>query len=328
MSNRRKLILALGAGTLVAPFRSHAQQQSKLWRIGVLSALPSGNDQQFEESRQQFRALGYVEGKSITFDYLSSEGNYDRLPALAAELAGRKVDVIFAAGGTPTVLAVKNATRTIPVVFVGVADPVGQGIVASLARPGGNVTGVSSQQTETGVRSLALFKETIPSAKRIVILSNPTNLSLTAVVSNMQAAGKALRLELTIIDVKAPGEFERAFAEIAKNRPAGVVIPIDTMFQNEAGRIIKLAAGAQLPTMGGHSAIPENGGLMSYGANRPDLVRHAVLLVDKILKNAKPGDLPIEQPTKFDLVVNLKAAKTLGINIPNAVMVQATKVIK
>jgi len=328
MSNRRKLILALVAGTLVVPFRSHAQQQSKLWRIGVLSALPSGNDQQFEESRQRFRELGYVEGKTITFDYLSSEGNYDRLPVLAAELAGRKVDVIFAAGGTPTVLAVKNATRTIPVVFVGVADPVGQGIVASLARPGGNVTGVSSQQTETAVRSLALFKETIPSAKRFVILSNPTNLSLAPVLSNMQAAGKALRLELTVIDVKAPGEIERAFAEIAKIRPSGVVIPIDTMFQNEAGRIIKLAAGAQLPTMGGHTAIPENGGLMSYGANRPDLVRHAVILVDKILKNAKPGDLPIEQPTKFDFVVNLKAAKTLGINIPNSVMVQATKVIK
>jgi len=328
MSNRRKLILALGAGTLVAPFRSHAQQPSKLWRIGVLSPLPSGNDQQFEESRQQFRALGYVEGKTIIFDYLSSEGNYDRLPALAAELVRRKVDVIFAAGGTPTVLAVKNATRTIPVVFVGVADPVGQGIVASLARPGGNVTGVSSQQTETGVRSIALFKETIPSARRMVILSNPTNLSLAPVVNNMQAAGKTLRLDITVIDVKAPGEFERAFAEIAKIRPAGVIIPIDTMFQNEAGRIITLAARAQLPTMGGHSAIPENGGLMSYGANRPDLVRHAVLLVDKILKHAKPGDFPIEQPTKFDLVVNLKAAKTLGISIPNSVMVQATRVIE
>ena len=328
MSNRRKLILALGAGTLVAPFRSHAQQQSKLWRIGVLSPLPSSNDPQFEACKQQLRELGYVEGKTISFDYLSSEGNYDRLPALAAELVRRKADVIFAAGGTPTVLAVKKATGTIPVVFVGVADPVGQGIVASLARPGGNVTGVSSQQTETGVRSLALFKETLPSAKRIVILSNPTNLSLAPVVNNMQAAGKALRLELTVVDVKAPAEFEKAFAEIARMRPAGVVVPIDTMFQNEAGRIVTLASSAQLPTMGGHTAIPENGGLMSYGANRPDLVRHAVILVDKILKNAKPGDLPIEQPTKFDLVVNLKSAKTLGINIPNSVMVHATKVIK
>ena len=328
MSNRRKFILALGAITLSAPFSSHAQQQTKLWRIGVLSALPSGNDQQFEESRQRFRELGYVEGKTIAFDYLSSEGDYDRLPALAAELVRRKVDVILAAGGTPTVLALKNATRTIPVVFVGVADPVGQGVVASLARPGGNITGISSQQVETGVRSLALFKETIPSAKRIVILSNPTNLSLAPVVKNMQAAGKTLRLELTVIDVKAPGEFERAFAEIARIRPAGVLIPIDTMFQNEAGRIVTLASKAQLPTMGGHSAIPENGGLMSYGANRPDLVRHAVLLVDKILKNAKAGELPIEQPTKFDLVVNLRAAKTLGINIPNSVMVQASQVIE
>ena len=328
MNNRRQLVLALAAIPLTAPFASFAQQPGKVWRIGFLSPLPSANDQQFDAAKQQFRDLGYVEGKTITFDYLSSEGQYDRLPALAADLVRRNVDVILAAGGTPTVIAAKNATRIIPVVFVGVADPVGQGIVASLARPGGNVTGISSQQLETGVRALALFKETIPSAKHVVILSNPTNLSLAPVVKQVQAAGKTLRLELTVINVKAPGEFEGAFAEIARKRPAGVVVLVDTMFQNEAGRITALAAKLKLPTMGGHNVIPETGGLMSYGSNRLDLARHSTVLVDKILKGAKPGELPIEQPTKFDLIINMKTAKTLGIKIPNSVMVQATKVIK
>jgi putative ABC transport system substrate-binding protein len=199
--------------------------------------------------------------------------------------------------------------------------------VASLARPGGNVTGISSQQLETVVRSLALFKETIPSANRIVILSNPTNLSLAPVVNQVLAAGKTLRLDLSVINVKAPGEFEEAFA-LARVRPAGVVVLVDAMFQNEAAQITALAAKFRLPTMGGHNGIPEAGGLMSYGSNRLDLVRLAAILVVKILKGAKPGELPIEQPTKFDLVINMKVAKTLGVKIPNSVMVQATRVIK
>jgi len=328
MVNRRRLVIALGASSLVAPFESFAQQRGKVWRIGFLSPFPSDSDQQLPTFKQQLRDSGHVEGKTFTVDYLSAEGNYDRLPALAADLVKRNVDVILAAGGTPAAIPAKNATRTIPVVFVGVADPVGQAIVASLARPGGNVTGISSQQLETVVRSLALFKETIPSANRIVILSNPTNLSLAPVVNQVLAAGKTLRLDLSVINVKAPGEFEEAFAQIARVRPAGVVVLVDAMFQNEAAQITALAAKFRLPTMGGHNGIPEAGGLMSYGSNRLDLVRLAAILVVKILKGAKPGELPIEQPTKFDLVINMKAAQTLGIKIPNSVMVQATRVIK
>jgi putative ABC transport system substrate-binding protein len=328
MNHRRKLLIALGAGALAAPLRSFAQQPARIGRIGFLSPFPSGDDQQFEAFKQQFRDLGHVEGKTITIDYRSAEGKYDRLPALAADLVRRNVDVIMTAGGTPAATAAKNATRTIPVVFVAVADPVGQGIVTSLARPGGNVTGISVQHPESAAKSLALLKEAIPSAKRIAILSNPMNSSLSLVIQDMQAAARTLRLEVTVVDAGTPGEFEAAFAQIAVYRADGVAILADPMFSSEAGRLTTLAARHRLPTMGGNNAVPESGGLMSYGANRLDLVRRAAILVDKILKGAKPADLPVEQPTKFELIVNLKTAKSLGIKIPNSILVRADKVIK
>jgi putative ABC transport system substrate-binding protein len=327
MITRREILIALGAGALAASLGSFAQQQGKVWRIGFLTTY-SGNDPRFEVFKQQLRDLGHVEGKTITIDYLSAEGKYDRLPSLAAELIRRDVDVIMADGGTPSATAVKNATRTIPVVFVGVADPVGQGIVASLARPGGNVTGISNQQRDTALKTLALLKEIVPSAKHIAILSNPTNSFLSQVLSDMQAAARTLRLEITVVNARAPAELEGAFAEIARVRPAGVVIPGEAMFNIEAGRLAALAARHRLPTMSGNSASPESGGLMSYGANRLDLVRRAAILVDKILKGAKPANLPVEQPTKFELILNMRTAKDLGIKIPNSILVQATKVIK
>ena len=328
MNNRRKLVIALGAGALAVPFGSFAQQLAKTRRIGFLSPFASGNDMQLEVFKQQLRELGHVEGKTITIDYLSAEAKYERLPALAAELVRRNVDIIMAAGATPAVTAAKNATKTIPVVFVAVADPVGQGIVASLARPGGNVTGISSQNLESATKSLALLKEVVPSAKRIAILSNPTNSSLPGVLGDMQAAAKTLRLEITVVNAGTPGEFEGAFAEIARDRPAGVAILADALFNSEAGRLTTLAARHRLPTMGGHNAVPESGGLMSYGANRLDLVRRAAILVDKILKGAKPADLPVEQPTRFELIVNLKTAKALGLTIPQSILVRADKVIE
>jgi putative ABC transport system substrate-binding protein len=328
MNDRRKLVIALGASALTAPFGCFAQQQGKVWRVGFLSPFPSGDDQQFEAFKQQLRDLGHVEGKSITIDYRSAEGNYDRLPALAADLVRRNVDVIMAAGGTPAATAAKNAARTTPVVFVAVADPVGQGIVASLARPGGNVTGISVQHPESAAKSLALLKEAVPSAKRIAILSNPLNSSLPLVIQDMQAAARTLRLEVTVVDAGTPGEFEAAFAQIVRNRADGVAILADPMFSSEAGRLTTLAAKHRLPTMGGNNSVPESGGLMSYGANRLDLVRRAAILVDKILKGAKPNDLPVEQPTKFELIVNLKAAKALGVKIPQSILLRADKLIK
>ena len=328
MINRRKLLVVLGAGALTAPLVSFAQPHGKVWRIGCLSPFPSGNTLRFEAFKQQLRDLGHVEGKTITIDYLSAEGKYDRLPALAAELVGRNVDVILADGGTPATTAARNAARTIPVVFTILSDPVGQGFVTSLARPGGNVTGITNQHPETAVKSLALLKEVVPSAKRVAILSNPTNSSLPQVVQDMQAAARKLRLEITVVNAGAPAEFEKAFAEIVRDRPDGLVILSDAMLVIEAARLTTLAAKHRLPTMGGNNDIPESGGLMSYGANRLDMIRRAAALVDKILKGAKPADLPVEQPTKFDLVVNMRTANDLGLKIPNSILVQATKVIE
>ena len=328
MNSRRKLLVALGAGALVAPFGSFAQQAGRIGRIGFLSPFPTGNDPQFEAFKQQLRDLGHVEGKTITINYLSAEGKYDRLSALAAELVRGNVDVIMTAGGTPAVNAARNATKTIPVVFSPVADPVGQGIVTSLARPGGNVTGISVQHPESAVKSLALLKEVVPTAKRIAILSNPTNSSLPGVLGDMHTAAKTLRLEITVANAGTAGEFETVFAEIVRDRPAGLMILADALFISESRRLTTLAARHRLPTMGGHNAIPESGGLMSYGPNRLDLARRAAVLVDKILKGAKPADLPVEQPTKFELVINMKTAKALGLTVPPTLLARADEVIE
>ncbi len=328
MNNRRQLLLALGATALASPLSPFAQPTTKVWRIGFLTTFPPDNDLRFEVFKQQLRDLGHVEGKTITIDYLSAEGKYDRLPDLAAELVRRNVDVIMSAGGTPAVTAARNATRTIPIVFAGVSDPVGQGIVASLARPGGNITGATIQSRDVATKWPALLKEIVPSAKRIAILSNPANSSVPAEIQAMQVVAKTLRLEVAVVNARAPAEFDKAFAEIARDRPAGLIILTDPLFITEAARLMTLAAKHRLPTMGGNNAFPESGGLMSYGANLLDVVRRAAILVDKILKGAKPGDLAVEQPTKFDLVVNMKTAKAPGLKIPNSVLLQATKVIE
>jgi len=330
MNKRRKIIVALGAGALAAPFYSLAQQQGKVRHVGFLTPFKfrPDNDPRFAAFKQQLRDLGHVEGKTITFDYLAADGEYDRLPALAAELVRRKVDVILTNGGTQATTAARNAAGTIPVVFAILSDPVGQGFVTSLARPGGNVTGISAQHPEVAAKSLAIFKELVPSAKRIAILTNPANSSLPPVVLEMQAAARVLGLETTVVNAGAPAEFEKAFAEITQYRPAGLVVLSDSLFAIESVRIMALAAKHRLPTIGGDSTVPENGGLMGYGANRVDMIRRAAFLVDKILKGAKPADIPVEQPTKFELVINMKTAKALGLNVPNSILVQATKVIE
>ena len=328
MNNRRKLVMTLGAAAIAAPFYSFAQQPGKVSRIGYLSSFPPGNTTRLVAFKQQLRDLGQVEGKTFTIDYLSAEGKYDQLPALAAELVRRNVDVILAEGGTPSTTAARNATRTIPIVFSILADPVGQGFVTSLARPGGNITGISAQHSETATKSLELLKELVPSVKRVAILSNPTNSSLPQVVADLQTAARTLRLETTIVNAGAPGEFEKAFAEIVRDRSGALLILSDTFFVIEAKRLTALAAKHRLPTLGGNNDFPENGGLMSYGANRMDMVRRSAGLVDKILKGAKPADLPVEQPTVFELVINRKAAESLGLTIPQSLLISATRIIE
>ncbi len=313
---------------LLIPLVAAGQPQSGILRIGYLQSVPSANDLRFEAFKQKLRELGHVEGKTIAIDYRSAEGKLDRLPALAAELVVRKVDVLMADGGTPTITAAKTATRTIPTVFMGVADPVGQGVVASLARPGGNVTGVSMQHPEFAPKLLELFSEILRSARRITILSNPANSSLPRVIEEMRTAARALRLEIKVVNARGRDEFERAFSEIASQRPAGLVILRDALFASEARRLTTLAASHRLPTMGGDAVMPESGGLGSYGPNTLDMVRRCAVLVDKILKGAKPGELPVEQPLKFDLVINMRTAKALGLTIPPSVLVRADRVIE
>jgi putative ABC transport system substrate-binding protein len=312
----------------LAPLRGEAQPSDRLARIGFLQSYPSANDLRFEAFRKQLRELGYTEGKTVEIEYLSAEGKYDRLPSLAAKLARRNVNVIVADGGTPSALAAMKATRTIPIVFCCVTNPVEQGMVASFARPGGNVTGITNQNADFAPKSLELLKQMLPSAKRIAILSNPTNPSLALVIDEVRTTASRLGLEVTTAHASAPEEFERAFRGISKTHPAAVLVLQDPMMTTASAQLATLAAKHRLPIAGGNIALPEHGGLMSYGPNLIDLVRRAAILVDKILKGAKPSDLPVEQPTKFELVINLGTAKALSLKIPQSVLVRADQVVR
>jgi putative ABC transport system substrate-binding protein len=305
-----------------------AQSVPKLWRVGYLSPYPSPDDARFEAFREKLRDLGHVEGKTIALEYVSAEGKPDRLPALAAELARRKVDIVLAAGGTPATRAASNVTNTIPIVFAGLADPVGQGFVKTLARPGGNLTGTTTQSPEVAVKALAFFNETLPGAKHVAILSNPTNSWHAGVLSEIHSAAAKMNVSVTVVHAKAVAEFETAFAQIMRHRPGGLLIFGDVLFNNEAKALTTLAATHRLPTIGMNNFVPDSGGLMSYGANRLDIVRRAAILVDKIIKGAKPADLPVEQPTQFELIVNTNAAKALGIALPQSILVRADRRIE
>jgi putative tryptophan/tyrosine transport system substrate-binding protein len=250
---------------LLVPPVAVGQPRPGIPPIGFLTTFPSANDLRFEAFKQKLRELGHVEGKTITIDYRSAEGKYDRLPALAAELVRRNVTVLVADGGTPPMEAAWNATRTIPTVFTAVADPEAQGFVTSLARPGGNVTGLSVQHPEFAPKLLELLKEILPSAKRIAILSNPTNSSLPRVLGEMQTAARALGLAIQIVNARAPDEFEGAFAEIARSRPAGLVILTDALFTSEASQLTTLAVRHRLPTMGGSMRSPRAAAFRATG---------------------------------------------------------------
>jgi putative ABC transport system substrate-binding protein len=327
MNRRRNMLVAIGAAVAVAPFHALAQTRvQKIPRVGYL--------QQFDEPfrldafKLGLRELGYVEGKTIIVEYRSADGSEARLAEYAAEFVRSNVDVIVSDGGTPSTLAAKKATQTIPIVFPTLADPVVQGVVASLARPGGNLTGLSLQSPDMTGKVLELFKEMLTRAKRIIILVNPANTSSRPILSQVDVAARTLGLEMQTVEVRSPADFADAYAEIARRRADGVVIWNDTMLVRHSATLASLAAKQKLPSMGYHSALPENGGLASYGPNRSDMLRRAAIYVDKILRGAKPGDLPIEQPMKFDFVINLKTAKALGIKIPQAILVRADRVIE
>ena len=328
MNNRRKLFVALGAGALTAPFASFAQQQGKVWRIGFLGAVSaSGIAGWVEALRAGLRDFGYVEGKNLVIEFRWAEGKYERLPQLAAELVRLKVDIIVAQG-TPGILAAKSATTTIPIVMASSGDPVAAGLVASLARPGGNVTGMAGFAPEGAAKRLEVLKDALPRTQKVAVLFNPDSpLSMAVIFPAMEATAKSLRLELQQFPVRGPSEFDGAFAAMAKRRVDAVVTTDDAVSIANAGAIANLASKMRLPSVG-LPEFAEAGGLMAYGVNRLELFRRAAHFVDRILKGAKPADLPVEQATRFETVVNLKTAKALGIAIPQSFLLRTDRVIE
>ncbi len=300
-----------------------AQQAGKVPRIGVLQVWSSA-DPMVEQIRQALREVGYVEGQTIAIEFRLAEGKTERLPALAAELVQLKVDAILTFGD-PGIRAAQQATQTIPIV-VATDDLVGAGLVASFARPGGNTTGVSILASELNAKRLELLKETLPRVSRIAALWDPG--TGTFHLKGLEAAARSLGIELQILEVQRPEDFGRAFEAAKKGRAGALNVLASPFLYGHRQTIIDLAAKNRLPAIYQWGEMPEAGGLMSYGPTLSGLLRLCVAVVDKILKGAKPGDLPVEQPTKFELVINLKTAKVLGVNIPQSVLIRADHVIQ
>ena len=307
---------------------AQAQQQAKIPRIGSLGgASPSANANGNEALRQGLRELGYVEGKNIIIEWRSAEGKLDRLPALADELVRLKADVIVTSGGQAT-RAAKEATKTIPIVMAQVSDPVGSGFVASLARPGGNITGLSTLAPELSGKRLELLKETVPKLSRVAVLGTSTSIGNVPQLREVDLAAGALKVKRQFLDILDPKDIETAFRAANKGRAEGVLVLAASVFVSRRTQVLDLAQKSRLPAIYYSPEFVEAGGLMSYGVNNTDLNRRAATYVDKILKGAKPADLPVEQPIKFEFVINLKAAKAIGLTIPPEVLARADRVIK
>ena len=324
--DRRTFIGTLTGSLLAAPLAAGAQPAKPVPRIGFLSTDPiSARAQALEAFREGLRELGYIEGRNIAIEVRSAEGSRDRLPTLASELVTRKVDVI-ATSTTPAIQAAKQATKTIPIVTIS-ADPVGTGLVASLARPGGNITGISLAGPELSGKQLELVTEILPKVRRVAFVWDPANAALTLRLQEVETAARTLGLQIESLEVRTSRELESAL-ESATTKHAGALIvppPIAIAYRRQIGDV---AAKNRLPVIYEDRESVAHGGLMSYGANFADLWRRAATYVDKILKGAKPGDLPIEQPTKFELVINLKTAKALGLTIPQSLLQRADQVIE
>jgi putative ABC transport system substrate-binding protein len=325
--NRRTFLCGLTLGTLALPLAAEAQQAGKVPRIGFLFFGSPGPSRELDAFRQGLRELGYTEGQNIVIEVRFASGRVERLPELAAELVRLKLDVIVTPG-TPASLVAKQATGTIPIVFAGVADAVGAGLVANLARPGGNITGLTSISAELGGKRLELLKEVAPKASRVAVLYNPADRSNVLVLKELQESAPALRLTLQPLGVRGPGEFEGAFVAMSRKRAHALFGAAGILTTEHRKALVDLAAKRRIPAMWGERQFVEAGGLMSYAVDFYDQVRGAAVYVDKILKGAKPGDLPVEQPTKFELVINLKTGKALGLTIPPSLLRRADEVIE
>jgi ABC-type uncharacterized transport system substrate-binding protein len=320
--------LALGAVLFALSFPAHAQQPAKAPRIGLLAgSSSSGESPRVEAFRQGLRDLGHVEGKNIAIEYRYANARFDKLPALADELIRLKLDVLVAST-TPAVQAAKNATRTIPIVFFGVFDPVAAGLVDSLARPGGNVTGFTNIATTLAGKRLELLKETVPKLSRVAVLYDPKSPGSVPQWNESQRQARELGLQLHSMEVSSADKYEGAFKEAVKARSAALAVTADPLANANRKQIADLALKARLPAIYPWGEFVDNGGLMSYGPNFAAVGRDVARYVDKILKGTKPADLPVEQPTKFELMINLKTAKALGLTIPPVVLMRAERVIK
>jgi putative ABC transport system substrate-binding protein len=326
--DRRTFLTTLTGSLLATPLAAEAQQSTKLYRIGLLiGASEAFVAPYIEIFRQALRDLGYVEGRNITIELRYADGHYDRLRALAADLVRLKVDIVVTEG-TPPTRAATQATTTIPIVMTVTGDPVEAGLVTNLARPGGNLTGASFFFLELGAKRLQLLKETVPTLSRVAVVWNPSNAVHGPAVKRVETTAKTLGIEVVQhIRIQAPADVGDALVRISQGR-SGFVVLEDAMINVCSSQIADVAVKHRLPTIFGLPAFAEAGGLMAYGPNRRELWRRAAIFVDKILKGAKPGDLPVEQPTKFELVINLKTAKALGLTIPPALLQRADQVIE
>jgi putative ABC transport system substrate-binding protein len=326
---RRNLLLALGATALTTPFHSFAQQPGKVWRIGFLS--PRGRPESLDTDiygafRLGMRELGYVEGNNLVIEWRFAGNNQILLEALAAEFAQLKVDVIVTGG--PGAPAAKKASATIPIVFVSVSDPVRTGVVKSLARPGGNITGLANNTVDIGAKRLEMLLAMLPRMSRLAMLMNPDNPLQIMAVESVEAAGKKRRVTILRVEARTPQEIETAFAAMVRQKAGALIVPLSPLFQQQSSQIAVLSAKHRLPCMAADRSYAEAGCLMSYGSSLTDEVRRGATYVDKIFKGAKPSDLPVEEPTKYELIINAKTAKALGLKIPQSLLVSADKVIE
>ena len=322
------IVVLLVGLTLGSVHLAEAQQPKKVPRIGAfVPASASAAPRLVEALRQGLREHGYVEEQHITLEPRYAEGNIERLAGFAAELVRLKADVIVV-GSTPGIIAVRNITGAIPIVMVTTGDPVAGGLVASLARPGGNITGLTALGQELSGKRLELLKEAVPKVSRVAVLSNPMNPDSELSLKGMEVAARALGVQFRVQEVRDPTEFEKAFDAATREGARALMVLPDPMFVSQAGRIVELSAKSRLPAIYAHREFVDAGGLMFYGASLADMWRRAATYVDKILKGRKPADLPVEQPKKLEFVINLKAAKQIGVTIPPNLLVRADKVIK
>jgi len=325
---RREFIKAMAGSAVAWPLTARAQQAGKIWRIGMLETTSATlNAANVEAFRSALQRLGYIEGQNLVIDYRSADGRSERLPALAAELIRVKSDIIVTRG-TPSALAVKNATTTIPIVMAAIGEPVETGLVASLPRPGGNITGLSAFVTELAAKRIEMLKELAPQIARVGLIDNMSNRSVPPQWDETKFAAQALRIEAHLFDVRKPEDIARAFDAALEKRVDALTVGNDTVVIASRSQVAVLAARHRLPAIYATREFVDAGGLLSYAAHYPDLYRRAAAYVDKIFKGAKPADLPVEQPTKFELVINLKTARGLGLTVPPMLLARADEVIE